>query len=289
VPARNKTKLTIPAIKVTQWLPEWEEVTFNSKALQSRPKPYFYILSVRSSNLKALTGVYRRSARPGEPRAKDPNVQRGHEEERSGIIREFVKYGFPWCEMGKANRQAQDAHLLRKPGWLPTAIIVNILKPGDERNGIQIGKNDVLRVTDENNNLAKLELPKDFTGPDWEPETIFPLEVVDGQHRLWAFEDFEPGGEFDLPVVAFHGLDRSWQAYLFWSVNITPKKINRSLGRLPECKRAYFAALREIGKAQGEPCRPVLSGDPGESESTPVRKKRGRLSNSFLAAICDIE
>jgi hypothetical protein len=30
-------------------------------------------------------------------------------------------------------------------------------------------------------------------------------------------------------VVAFYGLDHGWQAYLFWSVNITPKKINRSL------------------------------------------------------------
>lgn len=221
-------KPTIPALRVAQWLPEWEEVTFDKKALQSRPDPYFYLLSLRASHLKALTGVYRRSARPGKPRAKDPNVQRGHEEIRSRTIREFVKYGFPWCDMGKANREAPDASLLRKPGWLPTAIVINILEPGAERNGVEIGKADLVTVVEEGD-LAKIELPRGFTGSDWEPQTVFPLEVVDGQHRLWAFEDFDPGDSFELPVVAFRGLDRGWQAYLFWSVNITPKRINRSL------------------------------------------------------------
>ena len=35
--------------------------------------------------------------------------------------------------------------------------------------------------------------------------------------------------DFELPVVAFVGLDLSWQAYLFYTVNIKPKKINASL------------------------------------------------------------
>ena len=34
---------------------------------------------------------------------------------------------------------------------------------------------------------------------------------------------------YQLPVVAFHGLDISWQAYLFYVINIKPKRINRSL------------------------------------------------------------
>src|SRR5438552_3865322 len=120
------TDLTVPALKVKQWLTEWDEVSFDEDAFQSLPKPHFFLLSLQASHLKALTGVYRRIAKPGKPRAKDPNVQRGYEEDRSVTIREFVKYGFPWCEMGDANRKAPDAELLRKPGWLPTAIIVNI-------------------------------------------------------------------------------------------------------------------------------------------------------------------
>jgi hypothetical protein len=130
--------------------------------------------------------------------------------------------------MGEANRNAPDANLLRKPGWLPTAIIVNILNEGDKRDNGVIGRKDLITVLDETQ-PSTIRLPATFSGSGWEPETIFPLEVIDGQHRLWAFEEFDPGKDFQLPVVAFHGLDRSWQAYLFWSVNITPKRINRSL------------------------------------------------------------
>ena len=54
-----------------------------------------------------------------------------------------------------------------------------------------------------------------------------PLEIIDGQHRLWAFDDVHL--EYELPVVAFVGLDLSWQAYLFYIINIKPKKINASL------------------------------------------------------------
>jgi hypothetical protein len=37
------------------------------------------------------------------------------------------------------------------------------------------------------------------------------------------------GRQWGLPVVAFHSLDISWQAYLFWTINIKPKRINPSL------------------------------------------------------------
>ncbi len=57
-----------------------------------------------------------------------------------------------------------------------------------------------------------------------------PFEVIDGQHRLWAFDaDDKVTADFQLPVVAFHGLDISWQAYLFYTINIKPKRINPSL------------------------------------------------------------
>ena len=51
-----------------------------------------------------------------------------------------------------------------------------------------------------------------------------------GQHRLLSFDDDinrYPG--YEIPVVAFVGLDRSWQAYLFYTINIKPKRINTSL------------------------------------------------------------
>lgn len=226
--AKPKQPLTVTALKVHQWLGLWDQVEYDTSAFQSKPaNKDFFLCSIRASYLKALTGVYRRSTKTGA-RALDPNVQRGHEEDRSRIIREFVQYGFPWCEMGSAKRSLPGAKDLRKPGWLPTAILVNILPPKAQRNGIKIPDEDLIRV-EENGATATLTLPKSFEDSKWQPKEVFPLEVIDGQHRLWAFEDFDPGQDFELPVVAFYGLDRGWQAYLFWSVNITPRKINRSL------------------------------------------------------------
>ena len=42
-------------------------------------------------------------------------------------------------------------------------------------------------------------------------------------------EDSPVDEGFQLPVIAFHGLDLSWQAYLFWVINIRPKRITPSL------------------------------------------------------------
>ncbi len=205
----------IAALKVHQWLRSWNAVQFNAKAQQAKPAEHFYLCTMKAGHLKALTGVYQRSTKGGKPRLKDPNVQRGHEEERSQMIREFVQYGFPWCEMGEAKRKLPGADDLLKPGWLPTAILVNILSPRAARNGVQIPDADLVRVEDQGPTVT-LHLPKSFTGSDWEPEKVFPLEVIDGQHRLWAFDEYDPGDDFELPVVAFAGLDHGWQAYLFW-------------------------------------------------------------------------
>ena len=99
---------------------------------------------------------------------------------------------------------------------------------GASRNGIKLAEKDRVKVLS-NESGSQLVLPEGAGEKGWAPDSIYPLEVIDGRHRLWAFEGFDPGDDFELPVVAFLGLDRSWQAYLFWSVNITPKKINRSL------------------------------------------------------------
>lgn len=130
--------------------------------------------------------------------------------------------------MNDARRAAPSAQNLQKPGWLPTAILVNILPEGAIRNDQEISPDDLVKIDDENE-VAQINFPTGYKNSSWTPNTVFPLEVIDGQHRLWAFDGFDPGDDYELPVVAFYDLDRSWQAYLFWSVNITPKRINRSL------------------------------------------------------------
>jgi DGQHR domain-containing protein len=106
--------------------------------------------------------------------------------------------------------------------------VVNILRPDDRRHGKGVGKNDLIKIEPKDGDLVEVILPNLPKSGSWLPTDLHPIEVIDGQHRLWAFED-NSDEEFDLPVVAFYGLDISWQAYLFWTINITPKRINASL------------------------------------------------------------
>lgn len=219
----------IMALKVHQWLNEWERVKFDDSIHRHRPDSHFYVFTISASELKALSGIYRRTIKGGLLRSQDLGIQRRHDQDRSNKIYEFIKYGYPWSDLSDAKRESGQFDDLRKPGWLPTAIVVNILKPSDERRGQKVAKEDTVRVIDSGESTATVKLPQQFTGLNWRPSQLPPIEVIDGQHRLWAFEQGTIDDDFELPVVAFHGLDISWQAYLFWSINITPKRINASL------------------------------------------------------------
>ncbi len=228
-PSNQTTPRIVPALQVHQWLPVWDQVDYDADSNRTKPEPIFYLFSMPADKLKALTGIYRRNTDKGKLRSQDTSIQRRHDVGRSTEIREYVKFGFPYSDMTEAKRQSGDYGDLRKPGWLPTAIVVNLLKPGDQRNGVTISERDVIRVGPLNGSICNIELPELFTGRDWRPDTIHPIEVIDGQHRLWAFDHAENTDAYELPVVAFCGLDFSWQAYLFWTINIKPKRINPSL------------------------------------------------------------
>jgi DGQHR domain-containing protein len=220
---------SIPALVIRQWLPDWDKVEFSPKSHKRKPEPNFYLFTLPASWLKALSGINRRSAQGGVLRSKDLGIQRRHDEKRSSEIREFIRYGYPWSELSDRKRRSGNFDDLRKPGWLPTAIVVNIHKPKDTRRGLEVAKDDLLSITSRDGLNATVELPSKFKASGWKPSELHPIEVIDGQHRLWAFEDGSTEEDFYLPVVAFHGLDISWQAYLFWTINIKPKRINASL------------------------------------------------------------
>lgn len=223
------TNRSVPAIRVRQWMDEWNGVPYSDEGTRKRPSEFFFVFSVSAMELKALTGVQRRSADEGIPRSTDLRIQRGLEQSRSDEIREYVRFGYPWSEMTDAKRRSGDFSDLRKPGWLPTAIIVNILGDGDERQGVAIDPSDVIHLEEDAAGQPRFRLPDGFQDGGWKPKTLHPIEVIDGQHRLWAFENTEGLEDYELPVVAFHGLGLSWQAYLFWTINIKPKRINASL------------------------------------------------------------
>ena len=107
--------MVVPAIRVQQWLPEWEAVRFDAASHRRRPEPCFYAFALPAALLKRLTGVHKREARVAGRRAQELSTQRLHQPDRSREIAEFVRYGFPWSELSQ--RQRDDEHPdLRKPG-----------------------------------------------------------------------------------------------------------------------------------------------------------------------------
>lgn len=229
------TKRALSALVTPQWWAEWERVDWAANGHATAVHGYLTLV-MKASDLRKLSGVYRRSPDTEEARSSDTRVQRPHEEARSREIRRFVEQGYPRSNMTRAQlRKSSDAD--RRPGWLPTAVVVNILEEGETREGrlplppefaIHVAPHDwnggsvseVLVPTQSAEGSNSQIVPANVTAP---------IEIIDGQHRLWAFEDDEDTADYYLTVVAFHGLSPAFQAYLFWSVNIKPKKINTSL------------------------------------------------------------
>lgn len=224
---QNKPR-EILAIKVRQWLSEWDNVSFDDLN-RKRPEPHFYLFTLPASDLRALSGVYSRTTADGLLRSQDLGIQRRHDSKRSDEIAQFIKYGYPWSDLTPAKRGSGQFDDLQKPGWLPTAIVVNILGSDDQRRGNKVDPNDLISLNHLDQSKASVMLPPKFTGSGWKARSLPPIEVIDGQHRLWAFSEEITDGNFELPVVAFYSLGLSWQAYLFWTINIKPKKINASL------------------------------------------------------------
>ena len=229
----NGTPRTIPGLKVHQWLSEWDHLEFDSSQHRRKPNPHFLLFSISASDLKALTGIQRRSTQGRETGAVDTGIQRAHDSARSDEIARFVQSGFPWSGLSDVRRRSGRFDDIKKPGWLPTSIVVNILdrSAGDsDVSGPEVHDDDLVQVTDNGEGTVTLRLPMSFAqGSKWKPKSRYPVEVIDGQHRLWTFDKGGSPSDYQLPVVAFHGLDVSWQAYIFYTINIKPKKINASL------------------------------------------------------------
>lgn len=214
----------IIAQKVSQWLEEWDSFSYDEAQNRKKPNKEFYLFSISASDLRKMSRVNRRNADDGLTRSKDKGVQRVHSVERSEEIRRYVEGGHPWATLSEKERQSGKHDEVKNPGWLPTAIIVNFIQAGDIRDGYTFSDDDVICVRGNaelsNDSFSSLIFPESFENR--------PVEIIDGQHRVFAFDE-DYAQDYQLPVVAFVGLDVSWQAYLFWTINIKPKRINASL------------------------------------------------------------
>jgi hypothetical protein len=199
----------VPVLKVNQWLPGWEKIDFDPAEHRTKPGKYFYLFSLPARELRSLSGIVRRVAKDATPRTGDLGIQRQHDPDRSEEISRFVEYGYPWSTLSEAKRESDEFNDLRKPGWLPTAIVLNVLAKGSERVGNAIADEDLATFV-EVDGQPRLQLPYENWVPGWSPSKLPPFEVIDGQHRLWAFEGASQSENFELPVVAFVDLDISW-------------------------------------------------------------------------------
>lgn len=218
------------ALRVNQWLPEWDRIEFEPKKRQARPEPWFLLLSIPAVELRRLAAVEKRQTSPLIPGASETGIQRGLQSSRAEEIGRYVRSGYPMSTL-RGNRLVHADDALRKPGWLASSIIVNILPSGEQKDGRRLHADDAIRVVADSDDPAGsylIHYPTSWR-EDWEPLVRAPMQVIDGQHRLWAFSGHEDYENFELPVVAFVDLDLAWQAYLFWTVNIKPKRISPSL------------------------------------------------------------
>lgn len=213
----------VPALRFKQWLTEWDTYASIKGVAGPKPAPYIHVFTMPAGQLRALSDVYRRKREKGVAEG----IQRFQDRSRTAKIQRYVLTGYPYGDLPQGMRRPENDHL-RKPGWLPTAIVINILKPGDRRRGRVMADDKTVQVED-GDGYSKLIIPNI---PEFTDDDLAPFEVIDGQHRLWAFDPETSDGaipdDFELPVVAFHGLALSWQAYLFWSINVSPKRINKS-------------------------------------------------------------
>lgn len=213
----------VAALRFKQWLDEWDAYASVNNAPSGKPSAYIHLFSMKAGELRFLSDVYRRKREDGVAEG----IQRFQDKSRTAKIQRYVRFGYPYGDLAQGLRKKANDHL-RKPGWLPTSIVINILKPGDRRRGRVLADNKAVQLVHDGK-YASLKVP---TIEGYAESDLPPFEVIDGQHRLWAFDPENGDGaipdDFELPVVAYHGLDLTWQAYLFWSINVSPKRINRS-------------------------------------------------------------
>jgi DGQHR domain-containing protein len=246
-----------PLLQVQQWLPEWEKIQWREGL--EKPEEGFYLGSMSLSELRKLSAV---TTRDIEQRS-NPNTahgyQRAHEKNRSAKINRYIHYGYP-LSSGKG-LDPDEHRSLMNPGWLPNAIIINVIPSGQYRpiKGEDIAVPKELEVAiskHDDHYFLKYPSPQaideyrsrknDFTPP---------IEIIDGQHRLYAIDH---GNKFDdsyeVPVVIFNNLSLGWQAYLFWTINVEPKKINASLAfdLYPELRRQDWLEQSEAIKIYQE-------------------------------------
>ena len=101
---------------------------------------------------------------------------------------------------------------------------------------------------DANGQMASIRFPED-TG-----EFAF---VVDGQHRLFSFQDeyrkLAANTQFELAVVAFHNATEEIVGATFVSINVNQKPVNRDLWNFDLFLTALLSSSVNSSACSGRP------------------------------------
>jgi len=221
------TGFKLPVFSVKQWVPSWERAEWAPDEGLPTPPKEFYVGSVSISLLRALSGVSHRDIPDRHQNAPETGYQRPHDRDRSEKVARYIQWGYPLSS--QKSLSPEEFPDLIHPGWLPTAILVNVLEQGDSRRRygatVQMKEGSALSIVADG---AFHLVCGDRT--EFSREELAPLEVIDGQHRLFAIDELDGNlQDYEVPVVFFKGLTPQWQAYLFWVINVEPRKINPSL------------------------------------------------------------
>lgn len=228
LPLREKQMTKLPVVRIKQWLATWDLAQWAPNEGLPRPPDHFFVGSVPIKLLRELSGVSRRQLVERRRAHGDPGYQRAHEPDRSTKIGRYISYGYP---LSTSSGLDPEGHRdLIHPGWLPTSIIVNVVGGGESRRRggktLTLANEDALRIDSEGKAFF-LHLPEKR---DVDTGSLEPLEIIDGQHRIFSVDSLKDLDDaYEVPVVFFEGLTQGWQAYLFWVINVEPKKINPSL------------------------------------------------------------
>ncbi|MDH0863505.1 DGQHR domain-containing protein [Mitsuaria sp. GD03876] len=220
-------RTTKPLLRVNQWLTSWNQAQWGDE--RPRPPTHFFVGSISLKALRQLSGVRTRTVEDRRENSSGTGYQRSHDQERLNKIGRYVEYGFPLSTQVRLN--PEEHRELINPGWLPTAILVNVIGHGESRP--RRGKDRFvdakhLVTIAEANNQFSLEFPESLEID--QDNDLAPLEIIDGQHRLLASDEVQAlPADYEVPIVIFNRLPLNWQAYLFWVINVEPKRINTSL------------------------------------------------------------
>ena len=156
----------------------------------------------------------------------------------------------------KKSRLKQVHTFVENGGYFPNSIIISIDSNGKKLKFDQASPS----IENASTRMGVLHLPKRYRS----------AYIVDGQHRLYAYNGSQYAEKNALPVVAFVDLERTEQLEIFMQINENQKAVSRNLKHTLDADLKWDSDnLRD--RAEG--IKKQLAQDLGEDTSSPLYER----------------